>query len=81
MAAERQGRTTPVQTTGNDPKDVPESVPRLPHERDESSDSQQSQPRPRIKQAHDDLAQGRTDTDRGPPADAAYERQKESGKP
>jgi hypothetical protein len=40
--------------------------PRQPNERDESADSQQSEqggPRKRIRQAHEDLAAGRQDTD------------------
>lgn len=41
-------------------KDV---IPRLPHERDESDDSQQSEPRPEIRQAFDDLMSGKQDTD------------------
>ena len=52
------------------------AVPRLPHERDESSDSGESAPRDVIRQAHDDLESGKVDTDRGPPSDAAYQRQK-----
>jgi hypothetical protein len=43
-----------------------ESTPRLPHERDESHDSQASQPGPPrddIKQAYEDLAHGQVDTD------------------
>ena len=40
-----------------------ESVPRLPHERDESRDSQQSEPRREIRQAYDDLMSGMQDTD------------------
>jgi hypothetical protein len=41
---------------------------RLPHERDESPDDQDQQPRGVIKQAADDLAQGLVDTDlRGTP--------------
>ena len=81
MSAERQGRTTPVQSTGTGAKDVPQAAPRLPHEHDESSDSQQSPPRPKMKQAHDDVERGLVDTDRGPPADATYERQKKPGTP
>lgn len=38
--------------------------PRLPHEIDESSDSQQSPPRKVIKQAFDDIEAGQLDTDR-----------------
>ncbi len=51
-------------------------VPRLPHEHDESSDSQTDGVRPIIQQAHDDLASGKVDTDRGAPMDEAYQRQK-----
>lgn len=34
-----------------------------PNERDESADAHSSAPRPVIKRAHDDLAQGQQDTD------------------
>lgn len=47
---------------------------RLPHERDESSDSQQTAPREVMKRAHDDVVHGRQDTDRGPVADETYHR-------
>lgn len=40
-----------------------ESTPRLPHERDESEDSQSSGIRPEIKQAYEDLQNGQVDTD------------------
>ncbi len=53
-----------------------EAVPRLPHERDESSDSGRSPPREIIRKAKQDVDAGRVDTDRGPPADAAYQKQK-----
>jgi hypothetical protein len=75
MAVDRDGKTRPVQQ-GPGKKGLPETAPRLPHEHDESSDSQQSAPRPEIQQAHDDLAAGRVDTDRGAPANAAYQKQK-----
>ena len=39
-------------------KDV---LPRLPHERDESDDSQQSGPREDIRQAYDDIMSGQQD--------------------
>lgn len=79
MADDRStGRTQPVQQ-GPGKRDVPEAVPRLPHEHDESSDSQHSAPRPEIQQAHDDLKAGRQDTDRGGPADEAYQKQKSGG--
>ena len=41
----------------------PESTPRLPHERDESDDSQSSGVRPDIKQAYQDVQSGQVDTD------------------
>jgi len=40
------------------------SSPRLPHEVDESFDSQTSKPRDDMKQAHDDIESGQIDTDR-----------------
>jgi len=70
-------QTRPVQQPqGADKGDLDQSKPRLPHERDESSDSQQSEPRPKIRQAHDDLVSGKVDTDRGTPAHDAYQKQK-----
>ncbi len=47
-------------------------TPRLPHERDESSDSQHSAPREHMKQASKDLEAGLVDTDKGPPLDRTY---------
>lgn len=38
-------------------------TPRMPHERDESDDSQESVPRDDIKQAYTDLQNGQVDTD------------------
>ncbi|MCR6478599.1 hypothetical protein NU688_20755 [Variovorax sp. ZS18.2.2] len=52
-----------------------ESAPRLPHEHDQSSDSQQTQDGqpPKVgRQAHDDVERGVVDTDRGPEADRVY---------
>ncbi|MGJ7511593.1 hypothetical protein [Variovorax sp. GT1P44] len=52
-----------------------ESAPRLPHERDQSSDSQQTQggAATRVgKQAFNDVERGVVDTDRGPEADRVY---------
>jgi hypothetical protein len=53
-------------------------TPKLPHERDESADEMAGPPRKRIKQAHDDLRRGLTDTDRGPVSDATYRKLKRS---
>ncbi len=52
-----------------------DTAPRLPHERDESSDSVRSEPTDVMRQAHQDLVDGKVDTDRGVPADAAYRKQ------
>lgn len=41
----------------------PDAVPRLPHERDESPDSQSSPSRERMKQAAKDIESGQVDTD------------------
>jgi hypothetical protein len=39
------------------------ATPRLPHEHDESEDSQASGPRGDIKRAYDDIMEGQVDTD------------------
>jgi hypothetical protein len=52
-----------------------ESVPRLPHEHDQSSDSQQTadgQPTEVGRQAHEDVERGLVDTDRGLEANRVY---------
>ena len=52
-----------------------DSAPRLPHERDESSDSQQTQdaqPSEVGRKGHDDIERGVVDTDRGPVTDRVY---------
>jgi len=48
----------------------------LPNERDESSGVTGGVPSRRVQQAHRDLQRGVEDTDRGPPADAAYRKLK-----
>jgi len=73
-----QGQTKPVQAGKTD---VPEPAPRLPHERDESADSQHGEARPEMQRALDDIKAGRTDTDRGPPLNEAYQKQKTPDKP
>ncbi|CAN7195324.1 hypothetical protein LJR069_000500 [Variovorax paradoxus] len=52
-----------------------DSAPRLPHERDESSDSQQTpngKPPEIGRKGHEDIERGSVDTDRGPVADRVY---------
>jgi hypothetical protein len=73
----RQGDTVPVQGQ------TQQRSPRMPHERDESADSQSAgEPSARSvgAQAHQDLAQGQVDTDKGPALDAAYDKVREGAK-
>jgi len=49
-------------------RSIEDSEPRLPHEHDESSDSQQSGPREVMERARRDVEEGQQDTDlRGTP--------------
>ena len=69
-----QGQTVPVQG------EKQERAPRAPHERDESADSQTtSEPSARAvgKIAHDSVAEGQVDTDKGPVLDATYDKVRE----
>ena len=59
-----------------DPVPVKATLPKLPHERDQSIDMTPATPTAEGRQAHRDLARGLQDTDRGPPADRAYQKQK-----
>ena len=54
--------------------------PRLPHERDQSLDSQDSPPREKMRQARGDLDRGLVDTDKGPELDRVYRRNFDPGK-
>lgn len=51
----------PVEDETNLPNE--DATPRMPHERDESDDSQASGPRDDIQQAFDDVTSGQVDTD------------------
>jgi len=65
---DEQGGKTQVEQGG-------ESAPRLPHEHDQSSDSQQSADggAPQVgRQAHEDIERGLVDTDKGPVTDRVY---------
>lgn len=69
-----QGQTLPVQG------EKQERVPRAPHERDESADSQSTSETAAHgvgKIAHDDLEEGQADTGKGPVLDAAYDKVRE----
>ena len=69
---EDQGQTIPQQG------ETQERKPRMPHERDESADSQAREQSPEAKRigeiAHDDVKEGLKDTDKGPVLDATYHR-------
>jgi hypothetical protein len=70
----RQGDTVPVRGG------TQERVPRMPHERDESADSQSSsEPSGRAmgKAAHEDVERGVVDTDKGPVLDQTYDKVRE----
>lgn len=70
-ATGRQGNTVPVQ---GDPQ---ERVPRAPHERDESADSQgNSEPSASdmARRGQRDIERGLVDTDKGPAMEETYER-------
>ena len=51
-----------------------ETAPRLPHERDESSDSGTGKPDPLLRQAAEDIESGKRPTDRSETTDALYGR-------
>ena len=51
------------------------SVPRLPHEHDESSSSQAGEVTVDMKRTYEDALSNAEDTDRGPPMDELYQRQ------
>ena len=69
-----KGQTVPAQG------DKQERVPRMPHERDESADSQAAQEPSgqRVgRQAQQDIERGLVDTDKGPVLDQAYDKVRE----
>jgi hypothetical protein len=71
-----QGNTLPAQGERQ------HRAPRLPHERDESADSQpagEASGRRMGAMAHRDLERGLQDTDKGPAMDAAYDRLRDGG--
>jgi hypothetical protein len=70
----RPGDTVPVQG------EKQEGVPRMPHERDESADSQAGREPSgqRLGQAaHEDVERGRVDTYKGPVLDQTYDKVRE----
>lgn len=71
-----EGTDAPTASPGTTHSTVQgQASPRLPHERDESSDSGVAgHPRPRMEQAHDDLESGKRQTDRGEATEETYRR-------
>ena len=66
--------TTPHRSGAKPPRGGDGPSPRLPHEHDESPDSQQgTDPDGLMQQAHRDVRRGLVDTDRGPVMDRVYE--------
>ena len=78
MASKKSpARTDPPKDAGEGKTQVEqggESSPRLPHERDQSSDSQQNQggSSEQGRKGMEDVERGVVDTDRGPVADRVY---------
>ena len=68
-----------TQTTARRDDDKAVPAPRLPHEHDESHDSQTSGPRDVIRQAHADIENGLVETDRR--ATPGVEKVKQGGEP
>jgi hypothetical protein len=69
-----QGNTVPVQG------ETEQGAPRMPHEHDESADSQaagEASGKRMGERAREDLEQGQVDTDKGPALDAAYDKVRE----
>ena len=85
---ERGGMGAVSQDLLGSPRPDRQAEPKLPHERDESvPDAGTANPAAApnaelMRRAHDDVASGKQDTDRGPVADATYHelRKKKTGK-
>ena len=70
----KQGKTVPAQG------ETQEKAPRMPHERDESADSQAARESSGERvggQAREDVERGLVDTDKGPVLDQTYDRLRE----
>jgi hypothetical protein len=73
-ASAHQGNTVPVQG------ETQQRSPRMPHEHDESADSQaagEASGKRMGERAREDLEQGQVDTDKGPALDATYDKVRE----
>lgn len=72
----RVNTTQPQPHPGSGPEDLSGPEPRLSHERDEAVNMTDGEPDAKMEQAYRDVKRGLQDTDRGPPADKAYQKQK-----
>lgn len=72
----RVNTTQPSKLPGSGPEDLSGPEPRLPHERDQSVDMTGGEPDAQVQQAYRDVKRGLQDTDRGPVAHKAYQKQK-----
>lgn len=87
MPSNSSGRSRPTPDSGPGQADtVPvqgerqQRTPRMPHEHDESADSQaggEASAQRVGKTAHDDVASGQLDTDKGPVMDRTYDKVRE----
>ncbi len=73
----RVNTTQPKQQPGSGPEDLSGPEGRLPHERDQAVDMTDGTRHPEVEQAYEDVQRGLQDTDRGPPAHKAYQKQKQ----
>ncbi len=78
---ERRTNTTNVEDSPDAPRTAPENLDgpeaRLPHERDQATSMTGGIRSPDVEQAYKDVTRGLKDTDKGPPMDRAYQKQKE----
>lgn len=72
----RQTAHTPTTGDAASQDSAREESPKLPHERDQSVDMTHGKPDAQVEQAYRDIQRGLQDTDRGPPAEKAYQKQK-----
>ncbi|GAA5235731.1 hypothetical protein FOZ76_03535 [Verticiella sediminum] len=63
MNANTSGKPADARKSTQPETDQGAQRPRLPHEHDESADSQSSAPREVMRQAHEDIESGQEDTD------------------
>jgi hypothetical protein len=63
-------------TPGSAPENMAGPEGLLPHERDQATTMTGGIPAPEGQQAYKDLQRGLQDTDKGPPSDRAYQKQK-----